>query len=207
MSTELDDLKSIWKSNAPFQAKQAQEISAMLKGSSKSIIAKLKKSVWFELIFTVVTGLVMLYYSFTIQDGPLKWSIVSILILFLAYIVYYVKKINLLNSFNPSHQNVRENLEKLVNDLDAYVRFYKRSYTLMYPVYFVLGLFFAAMEKGIDKFLNSLVQPSMILRLVFIAAVFLIAALVVSNWYVKKLYGNHLEKLRSLLNDVHDLPA
>jgi hypothetical protein len=47
----------------------------------------------------------------------------------------------------------------------------------------------------------------MILRLIVISSAFLIAALVVSNWYVKKLYGNHLEKLRSLLNDVHDLPA
>jgi hypothetical protein len=207
MSAELDDLRSIWKSNTPFQAVKTEEISAMLKGGSKSIIAKLKKSVWFELIFTVVVGLVMLYYSFTIRDGALKWSIVSILILFLAYTIYYVKKINLLNSFNPSHQNVRENLEKLVNDLDTYVRFYKRSYTFMYPVYFVLGLFFAAVEKGMDTFLHNLTQPSMIIRLIFIAAVFLIAALVISNWYVKKLYGNHLEKLRSLLSDVHDLPS
>ena len=204
---ELDELKSIWKSTQPFPAKQAEESAMMLKGSSNSIIAKLKRSVWFELSLTIVFGAVMLYYAFTLPSGAMKWSIVSLLILFLAYLIYYVKKIQLLNHFDPSHQNIRENLENLIIDLKAYLQFYKTSYLILYPVYFMLGLLFAALERGFDNFLQRLTDPQMILKLVLLAGLIMTVSLVFTNWYLKKLYGNHLEKLQSLLQDLKDSSA
>ncbi len=201
---ELDDLKSIWKGNAPFEAKQADEISAMLNGRSNSIVTKLKRSVWFELILTLAVGVIMLYLSFTLQSGATKWSIIATLILLLAYLIYYVKKINLLNRFNASQQNIRQNLEKLVNDLNAYLQFYKTSYTILYPVYFLLGIMFAAMERGFDVFWEKLGQPETILKLTFFAFILIVLSLFTSKWYLKKLYGNHLDKLKELLGDIND---
>ncbi len=49
---ELEDLKSIWKNNE-FKPKDTNEIAAMLRGNSVSIVSKLKKSVWFELLLTI----------------------------------------------------------------------------------------------------------------------------------------------------------
>ncbi len=204
---ELDELKSIWKNTRPFPAKQAEEIAAMLKGSSNSIVAKLKRSVWFELTLTIVFGGIMLYYAFTLPSGAMKWSIVSLLILFLAYLVYYVKKIQLLNHFDPSQQNIRENLENLIIDLKAYLQFYKTSYLVLYPVYFILGILFAALERGFDNFMHRLTDPQMILKLVLLAGLIMTVSLVFTNWYLKKLYGNHLEKLQSLLQDLKDSSA
>jgi membrane protein implicated in regulation of membrane protease activity len=201
---ELEDLKSIWKGNVPFEAKQADEISAMLNGRSNSIVNKLKRSVWFELIVTLAVGVVMLYLSFTLKSGAMKWSIVAVLILFLAYLIYYIKKINLLNRFDASQQNIRENLEKLVNDLNAYLQFYKTSYTILYPVYFLLGLMFAALERGFDVFWEKLGQPETILKLTFFSFILVVLSLFISKWYLKKLYGNHLHKLKELLGDIHD---
>jgi hypothetical protein len=201
---ELDDLKSIWKKKQSYPAKQADEIAAMIKGSSNSIVAKLKRSVWFELTITIVFGLIMLYFSFTLRSGAMKWSIVSLLLLLLAYLVYYVKKIQLLNHFDPSQQNIRENLENLINDLKAYLQFYRSSYLIFYPVYFVLGILFAAIERGFDNFLHRLTEPEMILRLLFATAVIMTTALLFTNWYLKKLYGNHLVKLQDLLRDLKD---
>lgn len=207
MSLELDDLKSIWKGNKPFQEKQAEEIEAMLKGSSNSIVAKLKRSVWFELILTVAFGLVMLYFALTLESGSLKWSIVSILLLFFAYLIYYWKKIRLLNGFDPSHQNIKENLEKLVRDLQGYLQFYKTSYTILYPVYFALGILFAIIERGPDVFWEKLGEPMTILKLTLFSVVVLVLSLFVSKWYLKKLYGNHLDNLKELLKDIDDSAA
>ncbi len=54
---ELEDLKSIWKSGETvFQPKNEQEIAMMLKGRSISIVNKLKRNVWFELVFAIVVS-------------------------------------------------------------------------------------------------------------------------------------------------------
>lgn len=206
MSLELDDLKSIWKGNKPFEAKPAEEIAAMLKGRSNSPIAKLKRSTWFELVLTMVFGVIMLFYSFSLPSGSLKWSVVATLI-FEVYCIYYFKKLKLLNRFDASQQNIRENLEKLVKDLNAYLSFYKMSYAVVFPVYFFLLLLFTAIERGADAFLHQLTQPETILRLSIASLVFIAIMVQVSKWYLKKLYGNHLEALKELLKDIEDSTA
>jgi hypothetical protein len=204
---ELDDLKSIWQQKQSYPAKEAEEIASMIKGSSNSIVAKLKRSVWFELTVTIVFGVVMLYFTFTLPSGSMKWSIVSLLVLVLAYLIYCFKKIRLLNHFDPSQQNIRENLINLITDLKTYLQFYKTSYLVLYPVYFALGILFSAIERGFDNFLSRLTETEIILRMVFSTAVVMTLALVFTNWYLKKLYGNHLVKLQDLLRDLKDSTA
>src|SRR5690242_3854480 len=121
---ELEELKSIWKNNPDFQTKDESEIASMLKGNSQSIIHKLKRSVWFELIFTAIAGIGLLVYALTLQSGALKWTSTSILILFVAYSFYYIKKLLLLNRFNPATGNIRANLEMLIENLMNYLKFY-----------------------------------------------------------------------------------
>jgi hypothetical protein len=204
MSLELDDFKSIWKGNKPFEAKPAEEIAAMLKGRSNSPIALLKRSTWFELVLTMIFGLIMLFYSFSLQSGSLKWSVVSTLILFVVYCVYYFMKLKLLKRFDASHQNIRENLEKLVKDLNSYLSFYKTSYTILFPAYFFLILLFTAIERGAEAFLHQLTQPETLIRLSIASLIFVVIMVLVSKWYLKKLYGNHLDTLRRLLKDIED---
>lgn len=200
---ELEELKSIWKSSDPgFSPKNEAEIAQMLKGNSQSIVDKLKRSVWFELIFTLVAGVSLLVYALTLPSGALKWTSVSILILFVGYSFYYIKKLTLLVNYNPAAENIRASLERLTDNLSSYLRFYKRSYTLLYPIYFALGLLFVAMERGMDKFLNNLSQPRTIIYLLVIGLIFFFCSTWLTNWYLKKLYGNHLEKLKGLLHDI-----
>ena len=201
---ELDELKDIWKKNeAGFQLKPEAEIATMLRGKSKSIVDKLKRSVWFELIFTLVAGLFLLVYAFTLESGSLKWISVSILFLFVVYSFYYIKKLTLLNRFVHGQDNLKANLENLIDNLTNYLRFYKRSYTMLYPVYFFLALIFVAIERGLDEFLHALQQPKTIVYLVLVAVLFFFCSTWLVNWLLKKLYGNHLEKLKSLVNDIN----
>jgi hypothetical protein len=205
---ELDELKDIWKKNDPgFKPKGETEIATMLKGNSKSIVAKLKRSVWFELIFTTLAGALMLVYAFTMPSGAWKWTSVSLLVLFVGYTLYYINKLILLGKFNSSDDNIKANLEKLIENLSNYLRFYKRSYAILYPVYFFVALTFIAIERGLDEFLHALSQPRTIIFLVALAAVFFFCSTWLVTWLLKKLYGNHLEKLKSLLQDITTQPA
>jgi len=201
---ELEELKSIWKNSEPgFQSKDETEIASMLKGRSLSIIDKLKRSVWFELIFTLAASIGLLIYALTLPSGALKWTSISILLMCLGYTFYYVKKLMLLNRFDPVKENMRANLVSLINNLSGYLKFYKRSYTILYPVYFCLGLLFGGLERGADEFFERLVQPRTIILLTLIAGLFYFLSTRFTNWYLRKLYGNHLEKLKGLLNDIH----
>ncbi len=200
---ELDELKDLWKkSDAVFQPKAETELASMLRGNSKSIVNKLKRSVWLELGFTLVSGIVLLIYALTLPSGALKWTSVSILAIFVAYSFYYVKKLMLLNRFNPEG-NLRAALENLTSSLSGYLKFYKRSYTLLYPVYFFLALTFGAIERGVEQFLTILSQPKTIAYLLGFAALFYIGSTWLVNWILKKLYGNYLEKLKLVLKDLN----
>lgn len=199
---ELDDLKAIWKTNEGFQPKKEAEIASMLKGSSRTIIGKLKRNVWIEITFTLVAGLALLLYALTLENGSLKWTSISILVLFVGYSFYYVKKLLLLSRFDSGNADIKSNLEKLIANLKGYLKFYKRSYTVLYPVYFGLGLLFAALERGAEEFLRIISRPDNIMYLLVSASLFFVFSRWLTNWYLKKLYGDHLEKLKALLTDI-----
>ena len=201
---ELEELKSIWNSSAPsFQPKDAGEIASMLSRKSVSIVDKLKRNVWVDLIVTTLTSLGLLSYAVTLRPGALKWASISILSTLLLYVFYYVKKILVLNRFNPVTNNVRANLEALIDTLSGYLLFYQRSYTVLYPIFFCVVLMFVGIELGTQRFLENLQKPSTIALLLAFAGFYYFLSTRVVKWFLNKLYGRHLEKLKSLLTDIH----
>jgi hypothetical protein len=205
---ELEELKNIWKNSEPFQPKGEAELASMLRGTSQSIIAKLKRSVWFELLFTIGAGIGLFIYALTLPSGALKWTSLSILLLLVGYSFYYIKKLVLLIRFDTAAGDIKSNLEKLYLTFSSYLKFYKRSYTVLYPVYFCLGLIFGALERGTDEFLNALVQTRTIVYLIFVATLFFFCSTWLTTWYLKKLYGNQMDKLRDVLYELkQDLPS
>jgi glucan phosphoethanolaminetransferase (alkaline phosphatase superfamily) len=199
---ELDDLKQIWHRKESFLRKHEQEIAMMLKGSSKSPIAKLKRNLWFELIYTGVAWLIMLYYALTLPSGALKWSFISFLVLFLGYMMYYLQQLRLFRDFETK-KDLRTNLEHLVGELDKYIRFYRLSYSVLYPVFLVLILLFVIIDRGMDNFLDHISSVKTLVTLLFLVGLFFASSLWFANWYLKRMYGNHIDKLRELLKDIN----
>lgn len=201
---ELEELKDLWQKNkSEIQPKNEAEIASMLKGKSKSIIDKLKRSAWFELLLTLISSIALLLYALGLPSGSAKWTPISILILFVGYSIYYVKKLLLLNSFNRGNDNLKASLEHLTFSLTNYLVFYKRSYTILYPVYFCLGLFFAAIESGSQHFFEVLTRPKAIISLIGLAGLLFFICTWFTNWYLKSLYGNHLQKLKNVLQELN----
>ena len=196
---ELEDLKNLWKQNEPaYQAKNEEEIAHMMRGKSKSIIDKLKQSVWFELLFTIVAGAALLIYALMMPSGAAKWTAIALLVMCIGYTFYYVKKLLLLQRYPLTNDNLHKTLSVLIENLSGYLKFYKRSYTILYPVYFFLGLLFGVLERGASEYLNFLSRWTTILSILALAGLFYFMTTWFANWYLKKLYGNHLERLKAL---------
>lgn len=200
---ELEDLKQIWKSHEQgYEPKKESEIALMLQGKSHSIINKLKRNVWVELIFTIASSIALGVYTITLEAGAIMWTIISMLLLFAAFLFYYVKKLLLLQRFDDSAENIKTNLRHLYERLTLYIIFYKRSYAVLFPVYFCLGILFGVIERGMDNFIDHVSQPKTIIILLVLAAAFFLCTGLITNFYLKKLYGNHLAKLKELLDEL-----
>lgn len=200
---EIEDLKDIWRNqSAGFTPKDETELAVMLRRNSSSIITRLKRNVWLEVIFTFLGGLGLLAYAMTLPNGSLKWTSVSILLLFCVYLIYYFKKLRLLNRFIHENDNLKVNLQRLIANLKGYLKFYKRSYAILYPVYFILGLLFAAVEQGSSGFLNKIARPEIFITLFLGAIAFFVCSNWLTGWYLEKLYGNHLKKLEAILGEL-----
>lgn len=199
---ELDDLKTIWKQDRTFENKGETEIAQMIKGSSKTLITRLKRSVWFELALTVVCIVALGIFGLTLQPGTLMWIILSLLLLFVIYSFYYVKKIMALNEYEASTENLKNSLQLLIDKLDAYMVFYKRSYAILYPLFLILGIIFGIMESGEERFQQKFQNPLYAFSMVLITVIFMVGVYTITDWYLKKLYGNHIEKLKNLLRDL-----
>lgn len=200
---ELDDLKHIWNYELmEFKLKNPQEIAQMLRGNSKHVVSQLKKSVWFELTFTVIGSVALIIYSFSLETVSIRSITIFVLVIFLAYSLYYLKKISLLNQYNPGEGNLRQSLDTLINGLRTYLKFYRRSYTVLYPVYFLLGVLIGGIERGVDQFLPHLLKPGTLPLLIVVGTAFYIINNLIVKWYLNKLYGKHLEKLESIREDL-----
>jgi hypothetical protein len=200
---EIEDLKDIWKKQSEgFKPKDETELAAMLKVRSRSIVARLKRNVWLELVFTFLGAFALLSYALTLPEGSLKWTSISIPVLFAIYSLYYVKKLRLLNRFESANDNLKANLRRLTLDLKGYLKFYRRSYSFLYPGYFFLLLLFTAIEHGAAGFVDKMARPEILITLLLGAGLFFIISTWLTTWYLKKLFGNHLEKLEGLLREL-----
>jgi hypothetical protein len=200
---EIEDLKELWKQQAErFEPRNANELAAMIRRNSTDIVARLTRSVWFELGLTLVAAVAFLIYALRLPTGSLKGISISILLAFCGYCIYYIKKLTILQKFRRRDDDLKANLTWLVKNLSSYLRFYRRSYTILYPVYFLLGLLFAALERDFDTFYSLITQPTTIIIVVSIAAIFYFVSTWFTDWYLKKLYGNHLTRLENLLRDL-----
>jgi len=200
---ELEDLKSIWKKGEPaFQLKNEQEIAMMLKGKSMSIIEKLKRSVWLELIFTISISVALLIYALSLETGAAKWTSISLILMCLGYTIYYIKKLILLNRIRGINDNLHDTISQLTESLTSYLKFYKNSYAILYPVFFALGLLFGAIERGPERYMEFISRPRIMVYLLLATIVFFFLSTWIATWYLKKFYGNHLDKLKSLLKEL-----
>ncbi len=198
---DLDKLKSIWQSASGYTGKDKEEIARMLQGESASIVSRLKRNVWFELLFTLITGVALIYIGLTSDNNRLSLMIALLMIIYLIYLLYYIRKLRLLNRFSITEGNIKNNLQHLTGALQGYLNFYKLSYIILYPLFFVTGLWIAARDVGVDEFLKRFSDAVYLLRFLLLTALLMGGVYALTNWYLKKLYGNHLKRLQRLLKE------
>lgn len=205
---ELDQLKEMWgKVESSSTQTSEQELQAMLQKKSKSPIAKMKRNL------TIEMWVVVALYAWIIIDYIISFKglILMIPLLFFiigaGFIVYYVRKRKLLHQMECVTCEVKSNLQLQLKILEKYIRFYLLAGTALVPITLIFMctvLFFYAPEVQQVKAKEPLPFGYFLLAVGIISIVLTIPVYFLNKWYVRKLYGQHAEKLKQIVNEMNE---
>ena len=209
---ELDDLKNIWSSNIENDigkhAIEQEKIRELLKRRSTNIIEKLRKNLLLEIcmffVCLLLIACVPLYFKS--KEVTLLCGIV-IGVVFMPYLIYYIKKYTELKKFFSYNQNIKSNLQLLIAQLEKYLSIYFWGSLLLTPISGFLSGFAILYEmKALGFLLYFDVFSSATLSMIISFALLLtLLSYPIMKWYIRKLYGQHLEKLKDCLKELQEV--
>lgn len=198
---ELDNLKEVWQADAGNTLPGIkEEILLMLQKKSRSPIAKIKRNLRGEMMVVVVLYSASIIY-YIISNKGRYWELALMLFLMgVLFMFYYYRKNKLLQEMECVTCEVKSNLERQVSMLGKYIRFYFVAGTLLTPIaYFTAGLIVLYKSPGL-----SITGTQFLSWFIGIGIVLSILVYFLNIWYVNKLYGRHLKKLKELLQQMEE---
>lgn len=199
---ENEELKKWWaEASAQGADWSERDIEEALRGKSKSVIDRMKKSLWLEIGLVQLSMVALAWIAYSTDPGPIQWLILLMLLCYLSIGVYFSVKMRMLVRFDFYRTDLHTNLRDLIANMEAFLRVYRISYRWSFGVFYALGLFTVYLERGSEKTLEFISSFQGIVFLVgFTSAV--VAGLALERWYLNRLYGKHIANLRLLLNEL-----
>ena len=218
---ELDSLKDIWKNLDEEDLRPARDenIQGMLQKRSQGSIAKLKRNLNRELAAIVILYSLMIGYYVFAWHGRYWELSVLLFVIGAAFVFYYYHKNKLLKEMQCVTCEVKSNLKHQLTTLEKYVRFYFIAGTILTPLAFFAGgtiVFFKTPPSQ-----TGFVDPSTIvdaqlpvvthvanhrffLTFAIIGIALAVGIYFLNRWYVNKLYGQHIQRLKELLMQMEE---
>lgn len=208
---ELDDLRHIWKdkidSNIDNQHMEQEKIRALLNRKSTNIIDKLRKNLLLEIAMfcfcLLLIACVPVYFK---SKEVTLLCVIVITVIFIPYLIYYLKKYREFRQFFSYNQNIKSSLKALIAQLEKYLKIYFWGSLLLTPISGFLSGFAILYEmKALGFLLYFDVFSSATLSMILSFALLLtLISYPIMKWYIRKLYGQHLEKLKDCLKELEE---
>jgi hypothetical protein len=214
---ELDSLKDIWKNLEEDDLRPPGRdvpILTMLHKRSQGSIAKLKRNLNRELVTIIILYSLMIGYYFTAWHGRYWELSVLLLLIGASFVFYYYHKNKLLKKMQCVTCEVKSNLKHQLVTLEKYVRFYFVAGTILTPLaYFAAGaiIFFKTpvSEPGFPDggqltgaqlpVVTHIANHRFFFMFAIIGVALTTGIYFLNRWYVNKLYGQHIQRLKELL--------
>lgn len=200
---ELESLKEIWNhSGGPEKEVSGEEVRQILQRQSGSAIAKMKRNLKIELAVMVVLYVYVIFRDVHSVPGML-WLL--LLVVEAVYLVYFGIKYRLLNRMECPVCEVRSNLQQQLKSLERLLRFYLWSGIVLIPLV-VLCSFWIGYSydppTGLSQ--DAFFLPLVSFVLLVVSFLLCIPLFYFTKWYIRKLYGRHIDKLKEMLNDLNE---
>ena len=207
MVMELEQFKNIWDQDTALQQKKDDYFLSLLGKPSKSPIARIKRNLRSELIVVIVVYTVGITYYFLAFGGKMAEISWFMLVIGLGFLVYYYFKNRLLNKMQCVSCHVKSNLELQLGTLEKYVRLYLWVGNILLPVT-MLFVGYVTIILYPDRLGtphtpgNEAARAQTITTLLSVTAVLSVGMYFLNKWYLNRLYGRHIKKLKELLKEM-----
>ena len=207
---ELDELKYQLnqKLATDHTSRTDADIAALLKKKTRSVVAKLKRSLVIEMVFCVLFSVAMFYVCIVSDYWSIRlyFGVFAVLMFLFTFVLYYLYKRT--RQLTSSYQPVKANLQTVVSLLEEFVKRYFQFTMAMLPICFAFSIILSAIEPisvpQVDKFalhyFSARWQVLTFLGVYMIA--FAISLYYFTKWYLKKLYGNYLAELKKCVEEL-----
>jgi len=198
---ELDQLKTLWKrADEKLPTLSDSHIEGILRHRSQRPIARMKRNLKLEIVFlTLLYAPLIWYFSISFEKIYIYYDIILI-VSAITFLIYARYKYKLLYKMECASCEVKSNLSVRVNMLEKLVKLYfywgNISAVLGYLISVVISYIGLFTEQGKEIRVPSMLEITI---LVSIGAVFILLAYFVNRWYIFKLYGQHIQNLKTLL--------
>lgn len=202
---ELDEFKELLQSkeSSAEEMQPAKKLDEYIRGESASVIVKIKKNIRFEYRFSIVFALfawVGLLYPMLYVKFFSLWSVIFC-ILMAIYLYKLNKQIELYESSSPT---VKESLTQIIYIIDRFVKLYFRfTVAMMLPI-FVIGLITGSIDVLTNKEIKNFNWTRFSVYYIVFFIFWGIFMYFFAKWYIRKLYGNYLNQLKSQLKDLEN---
>ena len=209
---ELDELKNYLnrqlEEQSPLQS--SGEISAILRNKSIGIVDRIRRSLWIELVISLLAVMAVLYAKNLGGSYVMQIYFNIFLGITLMFLPIFISLIRSTYQLSPELSSVKTNLTRLHLLISRFTRFYFIfSMAIFLPVIFY-SLIAAVYERSNQSLMESLqfymqlpAVPLLLIGLYILG--FGIFLYFFARWYIRLLYGKYLDKLKDLLTELDTL--
>lgn len=209
---ELDDLKGFINQQLIKDSPDMSEhnIAGILKGRAVSVITKIKKSLWFEIICCIVVAIGFLYIALFTQRDSIKIYFGFFGVLFIPFTLVFFYLLKKIKDFDNSVLPVKENLQQLVQVLEEFTKRYFQFNMALLPICFLFAFVLGFNEKTpiepFDHLMETFKDAKTLYIVLMVTYTILmgVALVYLTKWYIKKLYGKYISQLKLLLTELKE---
>jgi 4-hydroxybenzoate polyprenyltransferase len=203
---ELDQLKEMWSDVGQSKTSTYEkELQSIIQKRSMSPIAKMKRNLFIEMVIVVVLYTLSTIYYFMNFNGPILSVAWLMLLTGVLFMIYYFFKRKLLTQMECVTGEVKTYLQLQVKTLEKYIRLYLVAGTLMFPfVMITAGIIIFLFDPKMQQNTAHISFWPFFLLLIAVSFVLTIPMYFLNKWYVRKLYGQHAEKLKKIVSEMSE---
>ena len=211
---ELDDLRRQWQQpeTTPPPVSPAQ-LESLLAHRSTSLTEKMRRNAWVEAVLNVLVAVMLPFYIATRQSALYRMYGVAMLLLavlmlyYYYYYYYYYRQLRLIRRMACAEGYVQAHLVAMSAGLRQLLRFYYRLTLTTGPLLLPLALgFFVGQELARPGTFRWPFVGGIAVAFLFFGAVLQVGA-VYGPLCVRRLYGQHLDRLEASLRELGDEPT
>lgn len=204
---ELEELKHIWKAHTSEAIEQrevdAQSLRLMIRQRSQKALRLINRAIWVELILILLLGFSGWVWFSISQNALFTWELIPLWIFMFISVLFYVFKYRLLNRNPLGDLNLKESLTILSQNLGKFMRLYYVMALFVLPLigslFFILGMNLGLQVQG-GEFKSITFSQWGIIGVAL--SIYIIFIVVVTRWYVNKIYGRHYHTLKLCLSEL-----